>query len=75
MPMIEAKVTMGFLLGNNRVEEIKDSVLSFLKTCNEQKLELIKKIPEQKRKFSWLDVVVYAMCGVCIIGMVVQMVG
>ena len=60
---------------NNRVGEIKDSVLSFLKTCNEQNLELIKKIPEQKRKFSWLDVVVYAMCGVCIIGMVVQMVG
>ncbi|MDY2510780.1 MAG: hypothetical protein SOW15_08340 [Ruminococcus callidus] len=57
---------------NNRVGEIKDSVLDFLKTCNEQNLELIKKIREQKRKFSWLDVVVYAMCGVCIIGMVVQ---
>ena len=60
---------------NNSVGETKDSVLDFLKTCNEQNLELIKKSPEQKRKFSWLDVVVYAMCGVCIIGMVVQMVG
>lgn len=46
---------------NNRVEETKNSVLDFLKTCNEQNLELIKKIPEQKRKFRWLDVVVYAM--------------
>lgn len=55
---------------NNSVGETKDSVLDFLKTCNEQNLELIKKIPEQKLKFSWLDVVVYAMCGVCIIGMV-----
>ena len=26
-------------------------MLDFLKTCNEQNLELIKKIPEQKRKF------------------------
>lgn len=59
---------------NERVEEIKDSVLNFLRTCNQQNLELIKKVPEQKRKFCWLDVVVYAMCGVCIIGMVVQMV-
>ena len=59
---------------NNRVGEIKDNVLTFLKTCNQQNLELIKKIPEQKRKFCWLDVVVYAMCGVCIVGMVVQMV-
>ena len=57
---------------NNSVGETKDSVLDFLKTCNEQNLELIKKIPEQKLKFSWLDVVVYAMCGVCIIGMVGQ---
>ena len=59
---------------NERVEEIKSNVLTFLKTCNQQNLELIKKIPEQKRKFCWLDVVVYAMCTVCIIGMVVQMV-
>lgn len=59
---------------NERVEEIKSNVLTFLKTCNQQNLELIKKIPEQKRKFCWLDAVVYAMCGVCIIGMVVQMV-
>ena len=59
---------------NNRVGEIKDNVLTFLKTCNQQNLELIKKIPEQKRKFCWLDAVVYAMCGVCIVGMVVQMV-
>ena len=59
---------------NNRVGEIKDNVLTFLKTCNQQNLELIKKIPEQKRKFCWLDVVAYAMCGVCIVGMVVQMV-
>lgn len=36
---------------NNRVGETKDSVLDFLKPCNEQNLELIKKIPEQKRKF------------------------
>ena len=60
---------------NDRVGEIKTSVLSFLRTCNEQNLELIKKIPEQKRRFCWLDLVVYAMCGVCILGMVVQMVG
>lgn len=60
---------------NDRVGEIKDSVLNFLKTCNQQNLELIKKIPEQKRKFCWLDAVVYAMCGVCIAGMIVQMVG
>ena len=58
---------------NDRVGEIKTSVLSFLRTCNEQNLELIKKIPEQKRKFCWLDLVVYAMCGVCILGMIVQM--
>ena len=58
---------------NERVDEIKDSVLNFLRTCNQQNLELIKKVPEQKRKFCWLDVVVYAMCSVCIIGMVVQM--
>ena len=60
---------------NTRVGEIKTDVLSFLRTCNEQNLELIKKIPEQRRKFSWLDVVVYAMCGVCIVGMIVQMAG
>ena len=60
---------------NDRVGEIKTSVLSFLRTCNEQNLELIKKIPEQKRRFCWLDLVVYAMCGVCILGMVVQMAG
>ena len=59
---------------NNRVGEIKDNVLTFLKSCNQQNLELIKKIPEQKRKFCWLDAVVYVMCGVCIVGMVVQMV-
>ena len=58
---------------NERVGEIKTSVLSFLRTCNEQNLELIKKIPEQKRRFCWLDLVVYAMCGVCILGMIVQM--
>lgn len=60
---------------NDRVGEIKTDVLSFLRTCNEQNIELIKKIPEQRRKFSWLDVVVYAMCGVCIVGMIVQMAG
>lgn len=60
---------------NDRVGEIKTDVLSFLRTCNEQNLELIKKIPEQRRRFSWLDVVVYAMCGVCIVGMIVQMAG
>lgn len=60
---------------NERVGEIKQSVLTFLKTCNEQNLELIKKVPEQKRKFSWLDAVIYALCGVCIVGMIVQMVG
>jgi len=59
---------------NERVGDIKESVLTFLKTCNEQNLELIKKVPEQKRKFCWLDVVVYALCGVCIAGMIVQMV-
>lgn len=58
---------------NERVGEIKTSVLSFLRTCNEQNIELIKKIPEQKRRFCWLDLVVYAMCGVCILGMIVQM--
>lgn len=60
---------------NDRIEEIKTDVLSFLRTCNEQNMELIKKIPEQRRKFSWLDVVVYATCGVCIVGMIVQMAG
>lgn len=60
---------------NDRVGEIKTDVLSFLRTCNEQNIELIKKIPEQRRKFSWLDVVVYAMCGVCIVGMIMQMAG
>ncbi len=59
---------------NNRVGEIKENVLSFLKTCNEQNLELIKKIPEQRRKFSWLDAVIYVLCGVCIVGMLVQLV-
>ena len=59
---------------NKRVVEIKTDVLSFLRTCNEQNQELIKKIPVQRRRFSWLDVVVYAMCGVCILGMIVQMV-
>lgn len=59
---------------NERVGEIKESVLTFLKTCNEQNLALIRKVPEQKRKFCWLDVVVYALCGVCIVGMIVQMV-
>ena len=60
---------------NTRVGDIKESVLSFLKTCSTQSQDLIKKIPEQRRKFSWLDVVVYALCGVCIVGMIVQMVG
>lgn len=60
---------------NKRVGEIQTDVLSFLRTCNEQNQELIKKIPEQRRRFSWMDVVVYAMCGVCIVGMVLQMAG
>lgn len=59
---------------NERVGDIKESVLTFLKTCNEQNLELIKKVPEQKRKFCWLDAVIYALCGVCIAGMIIQMV-
>ena len=60
---------------NTRVGDIKESVLSFLKTCSTQNQDLIKKIPEQRRKFSWLDVVVYVLCGVCIVGMIMQMVG
>ena len=59
---------------NIRVGEIKDSVMSFLKICHSQNQDLIKKIPEQRRKFSWLDVIVYVLCGVCITGMVLQMI-
>lgn len=52
---------------NQRMTEIKADVITFLKSCQGQNQELINKIPEQKRKFSWKDIIIYALSGVCFI--------
>ena len=56
---------------NQRMTEIKSDVISFLKSCQGQNQELINKIPEQKRKFSWKDIIIYALSGVCFITSVI----
>ena len=59
--------------GNNEnLEVIKKNVLSFLKSCEKQNGELIRKIPEQKHRFSWKDTLIYVMAFLCIVGMVLQ---
>lgn len=56
-----------------KVEAVKKNVLSFLKSCEKQNDDLIRKIPEQKRRFSWKDAVIYVMSGLCILGLIVQL--
>lgn len=58
---------------NQRMTEIKSDVISFLKSCQGQNQELINKIPEQKRKFSWKDIIIYALSGVCSITSVITL--
>lgn len=57
---------------NSEFSTVKKNVIAFLKSCEKQNDTLIKKIPEQKRKFCWKDCVIYAMSGLCIVGMIVQ---
>ncbi|MCQ2601878.1 MAG: hypothetical protein MJ184_11015 [Treponema sp.] len=57
---------------NQRMGEIKTDVITFLKNCQEQNLDIIEKIPEQKRKFSWKDVMIYAVCGTSLVCNVIQ---
>ena len=61
------------IVGNNEnLENKKKNVLSFLKSCEKQNGELIRKIPEQKHRFSWKDTLIYVMAFLCIVGMVLQ---
>ena len=57
---------------NQRMSEIKADVLTFLNSCEKQTKDLISRVPEQKRKFSWKDIVIYALSGTCIVCMVIQ---
>lgn len=57
---------------NTRMSEMQNDVLTFLKSCQSQTKELISKVPEQKRKFSWKDIIIYALSGVCLISMIIQ---
>lgn len=59
---------------NSEFDSVKKSIIAFLKSCEKQNNTLISKIPEQKRKFSWKDAVIYAMSALCITGMVVQVI-
>lgn len=58
---------------NQRMLEIKTDVITFLKSCEGQNKELIGKIPEQKRKFNWKDLIIYVLSGVWLTGMIIQM--
>ena len=58
---------------NQRMMEIKTDVITFLRSCEGQNQELINKIPEQKKKFSWKDCIIYVLSGVWFVGMMIQM--
>jgi len=57
---------------NSEFSTVKKNVIAFLKSCEKQNGELIRKIPEQKHRFSWKDTLIYVMAFLCIVGMVVQ---
>lgn len=57
---------------NQRMTEMKADVLTFLNSCEKQTKDLISRVPEQKRKFSWKDIAIYALSGTCIVCMVIQ---
>ena len=70
--ILTTKCTESVNSSTEKVESIKKNVLSFLKSCEKQNGELIKKIPEQKRRFNWKDALIYVMSGLCIICLIVQ---
>ena len=55
-----------------KVDEIKFAVISFLKSCEKQNEQLIKKVPAAKFKFEWKDYAIVGLSLVWLVGMAVQ---
>lgn len=59
---------------NDRISEIKDQSLSFLKQCQKQNEVIIGKIPEQKVRFNIKDIIIYVIAALCTVSLIIQIV-
>lgn len=57
-----------------KIEALTKEVIDFLKSCQKQNQELIKKIPKQSNKVCLKDVLIYILTGTSFIGMITQMI-
>ena len=57
-----------------KIEALTKEVIDFLKSCQKQNQELIKKIPNQSNKVCLKDVLIYILTGTSFIGMITQMI-
>ena len=57
-----------------KIEALTKEVIDFLKSCQKQNQELIKKIPKQTNKVCLKDVLIYILTGTSFIGMITQMI-
>ena len=57
---------------NQRLTDVQNYVINFLRVCEDQNQSLIDKVPEKKRKAGPADVAYFALGGVCIVCLAIQ---
>ncbi|MCQ2584500.1 MAG: hypothetical protein MJ185_02825 [Treponema sp.] len=56
----------------NSVEDIKNAVLGFLKSCQKQNETLIRKVPSARHRYDWKDFVIAGLSLVWLLGMIFE---
>lgn len=70
--ILAGKCRESIVENTKKVDEIKSAVISFLKSCEKQNEQLIKKVPAAKFKFEWRDYAIVGLAFVWFVGMIVQ---